>query len=180
MLPSCLNSLPKQALLSSSPALGSSAEWCLLSRYIGSACHLTLETLGPSRVKLVFCLRLFAMGPKASSKKRRTSGFEVELGGPFLTIRPYSGPAGLRRSTPPPPWASERPERASLSKASAASLLEAWKELPPSLPQPGGGERRSNNCVDSRHQGSLLQVPNSFQFLWLVEGTWPLEQKDLI
>lgn len=44
------------------------------------------------------------------------------------------------------------------------SLLEAWKELLPSPTQPGGGEGRSNNGVDTRHQGPLLQIPNPFSF----------------
>lgn len=87
------------------------------------------------QAQLLFCLWLFAMGPKASSKRRKPSGFGVEPGGPSLAIRPSPDPVGIRRSTPPPSWASERPQRACLSEASVVSLIGAWKELPPSPTQ---------------------------------------------
>lgn len=47
------------------------------------------------QVQLLFCLWLFAMGPKASSKERRPSGFWVEPGGSSLAIRPSPDPVSL-------------------------------------------------------------------------------------
>lgn len=55
---------------------------------------------------------------------------------------------------PFPCWASERPQRMSLSKASVVSLFQAWKESLPSPTQPG-----SINCMDSGMPGSPTAHP---------------------
>lgn len=94
----------------------------------------------------------------------------VEPGGPSLATKPYPGPVGLRRS-------ASLPVLGSLSKASVVSYFEAWKGLSPSPTQPGWGQRGELTAGTPRGQSSPLHPPDLFQFLWLVEETWPLEQK---
>lgn len=74
-------------------------------------------------------LWLFALGPSAPIKRRRSSGFGVESGGP---------PRSSQKKSPScPSWASER-QRPSHSNSSGGSPLEAQQELQPSATQPGG------------------------------------------
>lgn len=133
-LPPRLDSLPEHSLLIGSSCFG-------VKRQMVSSCqiHVTRGTLGPSRVQLVLPPAVFS-GLQSAQEKEGALGVWVEPGGPSLTVRVYPSPVDLRRRPPSPTQASERPQRASRSKAVVMSFLEAWKQLPRSPTQPGGRE----------------------------------------
>lgn len=76
-----------------------------------------------------------------------------------MAVRPHPGPVGLRRSPPFPIWGTEMLQGPNHGTLGGTSPLLSV------------GQGRGTNSLDSGMPASLLQAPDAFEFLWLLEET---------